>query len=301
MTLEQEADFKITATWQDDASAPMVRSTEKMNLAWKNLRKEQQFVTRSFEVNNRTLLATSRVVSTVTGVVSRGVQVFQAYTLMQIRAQDATRNLNEEQRKLDDTLAEFGPASKEYRDQLLRVKEAEEELERTTRDNLIGTFLNVALILGTMSGAITRVIPRLKLLSSAMKGVTGTAPVKSPVAPTSTTSGTGPLGKVGKALGNFGKKIPGGLSGIGAGAAGSALFLAQLMGEQNASAPLSDAQGNEIPDNGRTVSDNGLDNLMQVGKDIIVTVNNFINSPTPDDIAKDIEEATSRAMTFSAQ
>lgn len=287
MSLEQQADFRITTTWEDNASGPMIASTEKINLAWKRVKDEQRAVQRQFEINNRTLVASQRVIQSVNQVVRVGIQIFQTWTLMQIRAQDATKNLRDANLDLNDVLVEFGPNSKEYLDALQQLKDAEEDLAQTNRDNLVGSLLMISIAIGGVSNAAISAIPRLKQLMAIGRKI------KTPSVPSKTSVPTPKTG--GGSAGRFGGlgKIGGIAGGIASGAASAGLYLAQLMGEQNVSAPTSA----DSPD---VISDSGLENLKKVAGDIYVTITNMINSPTPDQMNKDITDATQRGLAFKA-
>lgn len=288
MGLEQQADFRITTTWEDNSTQPMIASLEKTNLAWKRVRDETRTVQRQFEINNRTLIATQRVFHSVNSVLRTGMQIYQTYTLMQIRAQDATRNLRDANDDLNDVLAEFGPNSKEYLDALKKQKEAAEDLAKTNSDNLVGSIWLIVTALGSVFTAATSAIPRVKQLLALGGKVGAKVPSKAPV------STSVPAGKSGGGLGGkFGGKIGGIGAGIASGALSAGLFLAQLMGEQNVSAPTS-------ADSQDVISDNGFENLKKVAGDIYVSITNMINSPTPDQMNKDITNATQRALAFKA-
>lgn len=287
MGLEQQADFKITTTWEDNASAPLIASSEKINMAWKRVRDETRSVHRQFEINNRTLVATQRVFHSVNNVLRTATSLYQNYTLMQIRSQDATKNLRDAQGDLNDILSEFGPNSKEYMEALKDVKDAEDDLARTNRDNLYGSILLISTAIGTVFTAATSAIPRIKQLMALGGKIGGKSVSKATIGPSSPA----PKGS-GLKFGGFGKL--GGIgAGIASGAASAGLYLAQLMGEQNVSAPTS-ATSEDV------ISDSGFENLKKVLGDIYVTITNNINSPTPDQMNKDITDATQKSLAFKA-
>ena len=293
MSLEQQADFKITTSWQDNSTQPMISSLEKTNLAWKRVRDETKAVQRQFEVNNRTLVATQRVFHTVNSVLRTGMQIYQTYTLMQIRAQDATRNLADSTKNLNDTIAEFGFNSKEAHDVLQQQKKDAEDLAKTNTDNLVGSIWLVVTAISAVFTAATSAIPRVKqLLSLGRKIIPSKAPIETTVpskAPIETTvpsaKGRGLDAKIGRSVGIG--------TGISSGVLSAAFYLAQLMGEQNASAPTSA----DSPD---VISESGFENLKKVAGDIYITINNMINSPTPDQMNTDITNSTQRALAFKA-
>lgn len=287
MSLDQNADFTITATWEDNASAPMISSTQKINAAWKQVRNEQRAVTREFEINNRTLVASTRVIRSVNSVLRAGIGAFQTWTLMQTRASNSAKNLRDAQTDLQDVFAEFGPNSEEYIKALKNAKDAQDDFDQTTRDNLLGTLLIVSSTIASIVTGIGTVIPKIRQLQSISTKLTST-PSKSPVPPprpSSTPKGSG------LKFGGFGK-IGGIGAGIASGAASGLLYLAQLMGEQNVSAPSS-------ADSQDVISDNGLENLAKVGGDIINIFNNII-SPTPQQMVTDISNATQKSLAFKA-
>ena len=283
MSLEQQADFKITTSWQDNSTQPMISSLEKTNLAWKRVRDETKAVQRQFEVNNRTLVATQRVFHTVNSVLRTGMQIYQTYTLMQIRAQDATRNLADSTKNLNDTIAEFGFNSKEAHDVLQQQKKDAEDLAKTNTDNLVGSIWLVVTAISAVFTAATSAIPRVKqLLSLGRKIIPSKAPIETTVP---SAKGRGLDAKIGRSVGIG--------TGISSGVLSAAFYLAQLMGEQNASAPTSA----DSPD---VISESGFENLKKVAGDIYITINNMINSPTPDQMNTDITNSTQRALAFKA-
>ena len=283
MSLEQQADFKIITSWEDNSTQPMISSLEKTNLAWKRVRDETKAVQRQFEVNNRTLVATQRVFHTVNSVLRTGMQIYQTYTLMQIRAQDATRNLADSTKNLNDTIAEFGFNSKEAHDVLQQQKKDAEDLAKTNTDNLVGSIWLVVTAISAVFTAATSAIPRVKqLLSLGRKIIPSKAPIETTVP---SAKGRGLDAKIGRSVGIG--------TGISSGVLSAAFYLAQLMGEQNASAPTSA----DSPD---VISESGFENLKKVAGDIYITINNMINSPTPDQMNTDITNSTQRALAFKA-
>lgn len=289
MSLDQNADFTITATWEDNASAPMVSSTQKINAAWKQVRNEQRAVTREFEINNRTLVASTRVIRSVNSVLRAGIGAFQTWTLMQTRASNSAKNLRDAQSDLQDVFSEFGPNSEEYIKALKNAKEAQDDFDQTTKDNLLGTLLLVSSTIASIVTGIGTVIPKIRQLQSISTKLKSSTPSKSPVPsprPSTTPKGSGIK------FGGFGKLGSVGL-GIASGAASAGLYLAQLMGEQSAYAPTSEG------DQG-VVSDNGLDNLGKVAGDIYNYITNNIYSPTPQQMVTDITNGTQKALAFKA-
>ena len=297
-SLEQTADFKITTSWEDNASGPLIRSTEKINMAWKNVRNEQRAVRQEFEINNRTLMATSRVAQSVNSVIRRGVSIFQTYSLMQIRSQDATKNLREEQEKLNEVFIEFGPNSKEYMDQLKDVNSAQEEFAKTTKDNFLGTILLVADAIGSMTVAAIAAIPKIEALNASLKssGFLG--------------------GKGGKIVKGIGAIIGSSLlieGGMTSGALNpDATFEQKLMSTGESAlggAILGATIGSVVPGIGTAigagvgaVGGTALGVASNFGPEImkILTINNIINSPTPNQMAVDISNSTKRSVAFRA-
>lgn len=171
--IQTTADFVIRAEWEDSASDPLIASTEKINLAWRRVRDEQRSVSREFQVNNREVFAAGRAIQSLSSVLSRALTLYNTWNLLQIRVQDANRNVRDSQKDLNEVFAEFGPDSKEFFDAMEAQKEALEEQQRVQRDTSIGYGLMVASI-GAMSGQIiTNVIPKLKTLNKTLGGVGG--------------------------------------------------------------------------------------------------------------------------------
>jgi hypothetical protein len=104
----------------------------------------------------------------------------------------------------------------------------------------------------------------------------------------------------------LGARIPSILGGIGAGVGSAGLFLAQLAGEQGASAPEQvfvpiNGQITPIGVNTTTTPETGFEQIEKIGKDISFHINNYINSPTPQEMIDDIVNQTKQALTFGNQ
>lgn len=285
-----DADVKIILSAEDRASAEVETATQRINKQYRELRLEQRAVRGEFELNNRTFVATTRVLNSLGTIVGRAISLWNTYLLSQIRTQDATRNLRDAQADLNEVIAEFGPNSNEYVKALEREKEAQEDLERANRDNLI-TYGLIAAQLITMIGHSTTLIGRLRILQRIGLGGPKPLPAVSanPTAGIKGSAGGGLKGKIGKAFKS--PKIPGVVGGIAGGAASAGLFLAQMAGEQTAGG----GEGGELP--------SGLEAIgpaLEAGGRAInnVTNNILINAPTAEDIINEIKKIFDTSNTF---
>ena len=283
-----ETDVNITINSDDKASAQIETSAAKINKAWKSIRDEQRLVQRQFEVNNQTFIATTRVMNQVGSIVGRLTSLYNTYTLMQIRNQDAARNLSEEQRGLNEVLAEFGPNSEEFVRQLDRIKAAEEQVEAASRDTAIGYALIIAQI-ATLSGRLPTLISRLKGLKGVLGGK-GAAAVASKSAVGGVGSATGAAGAAG--AGAAASKIPsiiGKAASISAGVAtGGALIGLDIASN------IQEAGGG-----GNESLPGGLDAFGPAAGKLSQIINNIvINAPTAEEIIKTLQDAVSGAVTF---
>jgi len=285
LSLEQQADFKITTTWQDNASGPLLASTQKINLAWRRVRDEQRSVQRAFEINNRTLVATTRVIRSVTGVLRTAVSAYQTYTLMQIRSQDAARNLRDATQNLNEVLAEFGFGSMEYIKALQDMKDTADETARTTKDNLVGSLLLVADVLSSIFIGAVVAIPKVKQLLNLKKIPITKSPVKSPI-----TSGGISSPSAGGAVG--GKTVGGGPSvgGGGLGLIGPVAIAVTVMEAILGALGIKKQTGN---------SDIGFQRLENIQSSGAGQTTIIINASTSEEMIKAIEEASKTGQAFS--
>lgn len=299
-----------------DATTPAVEkiddATKRINQNWVAMRNQQRAVQREFELNNRTLVQTGRLLNTVGSIVQRVISVYNTWQLLQIRNQLATRNLADAQRDLRETFIEFGGTSREYQDALERVSREQEEMKRLADETRIAYALMVISILAQSGRLITGVVPKLKSATTALRnfrGATGTsASTPAPVPKGQTrlpTSTPKPSGSGSNFFSGFKGKIPSIAGGVASAGASAGLFLAGLAGEQNAFAPtavVDPATGNVTASfEGSRAPETGFEHIGQLGKDISVSISNFINSPTSQELIEQITEATKQALTFGNQ
>jgi hypothetical protein len=292
---------QITINATDNASTVVDTATKRINRSWIQMRNQQRAVQREFELNNRTLVQTGRILTTVGSIVQRVISVYNTWQLLQIRTALTAKNLRDAQRDLQDVFLEFGGTSREFQEAQQRVIDQQEEMQRVAKEtNFVYALMVVGIL--TQLGRLTKIIPQLKKFTATVKGLRGGA-TGSTTQTTLSTGATKPsaISKItGKVPSVGGGKVPA-IGGALAGGGISALaFLAGLAGEQQAFAPQTDELGNIIPPD-VTPPETGFDQIAQIGKDISVVINNFINSPTPQGMVDEIQERTRNALTFGNQ
>lgn len=330
MSVDANADVQININATDNASTVVDTATKRINRSWITMRNQQRAVQREFELNNRTLVQTGRLLNTVGSIVQRVISIYNTWQLLQIRNALATKNLRDAQKDLQDIFLEFGGTSREYQEQLERINQAEEEAQRVANETWLVYALMITGIVAQF-GRLPKLIPQMKRFSNAVKNLRGGGVVtpKQTTLPTGSGSSSNSIGS--RATSAFKNKLPnikapnipfpnlgGKLPAVGgalAGGGASALaFLAGLAGEQNAFAPTAvvDPVTGEVtagdetpevraPESGfGQISQIGSD-IEQAGKDFRITVNNFINSPTPQEMIDQIVEQTRQAFTFGNQ
>ena len=165
----QDADVNIILNGQDNASIIVEDSTKRINRAFVNMRNEQRAVGRQFELNNRTFVSYSRAISTVGNIAQRGIGVWQAYTLGQIRLGDALRDHKDIQRELNDAIAEGDIEAQTKLNEDLA--DSEERIKQIQQDNIIGYITSAFVIAGMASSITTKALPAILKLRNGMRGL----------------------------------------------------------------------------------------------------------------------------------
>jgi Mg2+ and Co2+ transporter CorA len=158
-----------------DATTPAVQkvddATNKINQNWVAMRNQQRAVQREFELNNRTLVRTGRLLNTVGSIVQRVISIYNTWQLLQIRNQLATKNLADAQRDLQDIFVEYGGTSREFQDGQRRVQEEHQKMIDLANENIIAYTLMVTAIIAQSGRLVTSVIPKLRSVTTAIKNV----------------------------------------------------------------------------------------------------------------------------------
>lgn len=295
--------MQITINATDNASTVVDTATKRINRSWIQMRNQQRAVQREFELNNRTLVQTGRILTTVGSIVQRVISVYNTWQLLQIRTALTAKNLRDAQRDLQDVFLEFGGTSREFQEAQQRVIDQQEEMQRVANEtNFVYALMVVGIL--TQLGKLTKIIPQLKKFTASVKGLRGGA-IGSTTQTTLSTGATKPSTLSTGAKGGGGGFLSGlKAPAIGAGAS-AGLFLATLAGEKQAfgsTAVINPETGEVtgIDEEGEEVK-TGFEQINRIGKDISVVINNFINSPTPQGMIDEIQERTRFGLTFGNQ
>lgn len=207
------ADVEIEINARDNASSVVDRSTKSINKSWKEMHDQQRAVRREFELNNRGLVTGSRAVQAFGSQINRMIGLYQTWTLINIRTQDANRNASDAVQNYMEILDQFGSNSPEAERALKRMNEALEEQKKAAMDARLGIFLLVGSFAASATRLVTDVLPKLKSFISVFSGKgAGTA------AQSTLDKFIGPAAS--RALPKIGLQIPKIVSRIGTGAAG---------------------------------------------------------------------------------
>lgn len=165
-----DADVNIQFNFKDNATGRARTAKNEIDQAWTEMRNTQRRAQREFELNNRTLTATSRVLTGLSFTVGRVLSLYNTWNLLQLRVQDANQNLRDSQRDLDEVLAQFGENSPEFQKALERNAEVMEEQKRVQRDVAIGYAIMMTQMIASSGQLVTTVIPRIKKLNTTLAG-----------------------------------------------------------------------------------------------------------------------------------
>lgn len=163
------ADVNIILNGQDNASIIVEDSVKRTNRAFSQMRNEQRAVARQFELNNRGIVSTMRAINTLGNIAQRGIAVWQAWTLSQIRLGDAQRDLRDIQKDLAEAIAS-GDIEAQTK---LREDEADaiERVNQVQNDNILG-YIAMGLTIASMASNITtKALPALAKLKNGLTGV----------------------------------------------------------------------------------------------------------------------------------
>lgn len=201
------ADVTISLNLQDNASTQLDSSTKNINRRWKEMRDQQRAVGREFEINHRTFTQTARALQTIGNIANRVINVYQAYTLSQIRINDLQRESRDLSRDLAEALAS-GNIEKATRIQE-DIKKNTEETNRALFDQIL-LYVTMGLVAASAASNISK-----KLLPALAK-IRGSSTVK----PSNIPQGGGGNVPKGSKLGGKGKFSLGGGGKAGLGALG---------------------------------------------------------------------------------
>ena len=159
-----DADVNIILNAEDRASPEVANAVKNMNASWRDHLSQQRAVTRSYEIQNKTMFATARAVQAVGSVVNRAISIYNTFTLTQIRLQDAARNSAESITNYNEAVERFGTGSPE-------AIKAQERMTQTLKDQKdaadqarIGYALMAVSIIADSTRLFTSVLPKLRVL-----------------------------------------------------------------------------------------------------------------------------------------
>lgn len=264
-----DADVNIILNAEDRASPQVAAAVKNMNTSWRDHLSQQRAVTRSYEIQNKTLFTTARAVQSVGSVVNRVLSIYNSFTLTQIRLQDAARNSADSLIDYNEALARFGQDSPEVvKAHERRIQTLKDEKEASDQAR-IGYALMAVSIIADTTRIVTSVIPRLLALKTVVLGTT---------AATAGLSATAGLGAVGGAAAGFatGAAIAGGV--------GGAIAAVPIV------SAIDSAGLNPFQKTRDEVIKPALDNAVN-------QVFNFFGTST-DELVKKVQEATKGIVTF---
>lgn len=163
-----DSDVVINLTVNDQATQKIASSTDKINQRFRAMKNEQRAVARQFELNNRTFVATARAIQSVGNIALRGVAVWQAYQIGQIRTANAVKNVRDAQRELNEAM--IGGDPEEIRKATENLADANDELAKSISDANIGMLVNGVVVLGMLAN-IVKVIPKIGQMSQSFLGL----------------------------------------------------------------------------------------------------------------------------------
>lgn len=243
MSSSVDTDVNITINAKDNASSIVDSATKKINKNWKEMHDQQRAVRREFELNNRGLVTTARAIQSVGSMVNRAISLYNTWNIMQIRVQDANRNVYESQQDLNEVLDEYGQDSPQFRKALEANQRALEDQKKAQDDAKLGMGLLVTSLAADATRIITDVVPKFKTLRAVIAGTSAAAAgatATSAVTGASTTAAGSAAGATTGAVLKNGLKTAGKTVLNGAVKAGPAMGAAavvstlSMMGEQTA-------------------------------------------------------------------
>jgi len=269
--MSAERDVLIGLEAEDNASLKIDTATKRINKSFKAMKDEQRAVTRQFELQNQTLVASTRVINVISQGVGRALTLYNTWNLLNIRVQDSNRNVRDSLKDLNEAFTEFGPDSKQFQDALQNYNDALEDQKKTQRDVMIGYALMVTSIIADTARLTTTVLPRLRVFGATLRGLRNPTPKPTPSpspafpnAASATSPKASPKAKS-SLLKNAGKLVKFG------GPAAAAVSVASLLGEQQAGEE-------EIPSGAAAIG--------EIAGDIVNKVYNVtINTNDPNSVA----------------
>lgn len=202
--IESEADVSINIRSEDSASLEIDQATKRINKSFSDMRQQQRQATREFEVNNRVLVQSGRVLSSLGRVVSRTIAIYNTFQLHQLRLGQANDRLTATQKDLNEAFLEFGEG-RETADIRERMIKEREDMKRLQDETLLIVGLAGLQAVSLVGSVISRILPQVQRLKGTVAGIGGGAGVASasraPVPFVGSTGGSGKLSKVAKGAG----------------------------------------------------------------------------------------------------
>ena len=264
-----DADVNIILHAEDRASPEVTNAIKRMSTSWRDHQAQTRAVTRSYEMQNKTMFATARAIQSVGNVVNRAISIYNSFTLTQIRLQDAARNSTEATLNYNEAVARSGEGSPEaIKAADARTQALKAEKEATDQATIGYAFMVISIIADT-TRLMTSVVPRLKALIALTRGA-GAAGAASAVGGLGGAAAGKGGGKFGGALGMLG--TAGGIAAVGA-------IGASAISEGLGIEPYKNAKG-------ETAFESATNQIF-----------NFFGTTT-DDLLKKIQDATKGYVTF---
>lgn len=213
-----DADVNINLEFNDNATPEVQRSAKDINRSWREMRDEQRAVGRQFELNHRSFTQTARAIQFVGSAATRMINIYQAWTLSQIRHNETLRRQADLAREINQAIAE-GDIQKAVDLQ----KELADETARANSELLdqYAFFILVASSVAGTAAQITRkLIPALTRLTGKTTPVSNIPKAGGGNVPKGTGKGAGGIGT--------GAKV-----GIGAGLTVAGLIASDILSSED--------------------------------------------------------------------
>lgn len=268
-----DADVEIILHAEDRASSEVTNAVKRMSASWRDHQTQTRAVTRSYEMQNKTMFATARALQSVGNVVNRAISIYNSFTLTQIRLQDAARNSTEATINYNEAVARSGEGSPEaIKAADARTQALKAEKEATDQATIGYAFMVISIIADT-TRLMTSVVPRLKGLIALTRGAGAAAFVPG------AASAVGGLGAAARGAGAAGLGVAAATVGVAAGVGIAGHIGATAISEGLGIKPHRNAKG-------ETMFESGVNQIF-----------NFFGTTT-DDLLKKIQDATKGLSTF---
>lgn len=265
-----DADVNIILHAEDRASPEVTNAVKRMSTSWRDHQAQTRAVTRSYEMQNKTMFATARAIQSVGNVVNRAISIYNSFTLTQIRLQDAARNSTEATLNYNEAVARSGEGSPEaIKAADARTQALKAEKEATDQATIGYAFMVISIIADT-TRLMTSVVPRLKALIALTRGASAASAV----------------GGLGAAAGSAGLGAAAAAVGVAAGVGVAGYVGAQAISEGLGIEPYKNAKGETAFESGINAAAGGMNQIF-----------NFFGTTT-DDLLKKIQDATKGYLTF---